>query len=248
MSAPGDRSHERRENLAELHSPLRSRLLGLEEPVDRSDWGAVVERSRGYRMSRHRSFAIVAGAAAVLSLALTASLLLLPGSRHPTPEAAPLRLALHLADGRGLVLYSVAKRARFLDSSAEQRSPRTTAIVRSLSGGPFHVRAALIHTAGGRLRGDEALVSFRLFTTSGLERAAGSAVLTCQYGFDRTAYCDGAVDLQDGMRLTASGTLNAAGVGSLVATGGYSADSSRSDHTAREPRYGTRRVAAAGGV
>ena len=48
-----------------------------------------------------------------------------------------------------------------------------------------------------------------MFTNAGLEKPAGSAVLTCQYGLDRNAYCDGAVELQDGVRLTGSGTLNA---------------------------------------
>ena len=244
MSGKGARSRERRENLAELDSVPRNRLLSLDEPVDRSDWAAVVQRSRVFRRSRYRSFALVASGAAVLSLAFTLSLVLLfPAAGHPRPGAAPLRLALHLSDGSGLVLYSGAKRAWFVDNSdgrlAGQPSGRTTprasetaAIVRSLSGGPFHVHAALIHAAStarhvtdGPLPGDQALVSFQVFTTAGLETTAGSAVLTCLYGFDRTAYCDGAVDLEDGVRLTASGTLNAdANHFTLVVTSGYGRD------------------------
>ena len=244
MSGHGGWSHERRENLAELDPVLRNRLLSLDEPVDRSDWGAVVKRSRVFRLSRYRSFAVAASGAAVLSLALALSLVLLfPGAGHPRPGAAPLRLAVHLGDGGGLVLYSVAKGARFLDNSDARLSGRpsgrtrpgasgTAAIVRSLSSGPFHVHAARFHAAstarhvtGGPLPGDETLVSFHLFTTAGLETTAGSAVLTCQYGFDRNAYCDGAVDLEDGVRLTASGTLNPdANHFTLVVASGYGRD------------------------
>ena len=237
MFGRGARSHERRENLAELDSVLRDRLLRLDEPVDRSDWAAVVQRSRVFRPSRYRSFALVASGAAVLSLALTLGLVpLLPGAGHPRPGAAPLRLSLHLSDGSGLVLYSVAERARFLDDSddrlAGQPSRRSAAILRSLNGGPFHVPAALLHAArtarrvtDGPLPGDRALVSFRVFTNAGLETPAGSAVLTCQYGLDRNAYCDGAVDLEDGVRLTGSGTLNAdANHYTLMVTSGYGRD------------------------
>ena len=235
MSGHGRSSHDRRANLAELDSALRSRLLDLDEPVDRSDWEAVVSRSTAARVSRYRSFAVVASAAAVLALALTVSLVrLFPATGHPRPEAAPVRLALHLGDGSGLVLYSVAKRTRFLDNSDGRLAggPSTVAIEHSLSGGPFHVRAALVraattapHVTDGPLPGDQALVSLHLFTTAGLKTTAGSAVMACQYGFDRNAYCNGAVDLRNGVRLTASGTLEA-GVDhfTLVATGGYGND------------------------
>lgn len=224
MFGGGASDRERREHLAELDPVLRDRLLGLDEPVDRSDWAAVVQRSRALRRSRHRSFAVVAGGAVVLSLACTSSLVLLfAGGGHPRSGAAPLRLALRLSNGRGLVLYSGAEGARFLDNSdgrpsgrATPRASRTAAIVRSLNGGPFHVPVSLsLATSAARgvtdgpLPGDQALVTLRVFTTAALETAAGSAVLTCRYGFDRNADCDGAVDLADGGRLTASGRLNA---------------------------------------
>jgi hypothetical protein len=237
MSGQGARSRERRENLAELDSVLRDRLPSLDEPIDRSDWAAVVQRSRVFRRSRYRSFALVASGAAVLSLAFTLSLVpLFEGAGHPRPGAAPLRLSLHLSDGSGLVLYSVPERARFFDNSDDRLAGRpsghSAATVRSLSGGPFHVPAALFHAAttardvtDGPLPGDRALVSFRVFTNAGLETPAGSAVLTCQYGLDRKAYCDGAVDLEDGMRLTGSGTLNAdANHYTLMVTSGYGRD------------------------
>jgi len=227
MPAPGGWGQERRENLAELDSVLRTRLLRLDEPVDRSDWGAVVERSRALRPSRYRSFAVVASGAAVLSLAFALSLgQLFPASGHPRRDAAPLQLALHLSDGSSLVLYSGARRARFLDYAdgrfAGRGSEHTTAetagtaaIARSLTDGPVHVSARFLHAANtatpateGPMPGDQALLSFRVFTTAGLDKTAGSAVLTCLYGVDRSAYCDGAVRLDDGMELSASGVLD----------------------------------------
>ncbi len=173
-------------------------------------------------------------------LAFTSSLVLLShGAGHPNTQAAPLRLALHLSDGSKLVLYSGTRQERFLDNSdnrlAGDPSARdtpsataTAAVVRSLSRGPFHVEAALIrvaatprHAKGDPLPGDQSLVSFPLFTTAGLDTTAGSAVLTCLYAVDRSAYCSGAVELEDGVQLTASGTLDADGVHfTLVVTGG----------------------------
>jgi len=223
-----------RENLAELDAALRDRVLGLDEPVDRSDWAAVVQRSQVVRRTRHRSLALAASGAAVLSVAVMVSLVpLFQGAGHPGPDAAPLRLSLHLSDGSGLVLYSVPARARFLDNAddrlAGQPSARRAAIVRSLSGGPFQVPAALVHVASttrhvtdGPLPGDRALVSFRVFRNAALDTPAGSAVLTCQYGLDRKAYCDGSVALVDGGRLTGSGTLNAdANHYTLMVTSGH---------------------------
>jgi hypothetical protein len=247
------RSHERRKMLAELDSALRSRLLRLDEPIDRSDWEAVVRRSRRFRLSRYRSLALVAGGAAVLSLALGSSWARLfqgPEDKDPRAGAAPLRLALHLGDGSGLVLYSVADQARSLDNPARSPRPGTAAIVRSLGRGPFHLQPAPVRAGDARRRatdaplpGDEALVSFHLFTTARLQTTAGAAVLTCRYGLDRNAYCNGAVELENGIRLTASGTLNAdASHCTLVVT-----SSDRRDTTGRKRRRAARPVAASNG-
>jgi hypothetical protein len=216
---------ERRENLAELDSVLRTRLVRLDEPVDRSDWADVVKRSGARRLSRHRSFAVAAGGAV---LAGTLCLVLLfAGAGQPRRGAAP-RPALQPNAASGLILYAVARRTQFLDNSAGPSSGRA-ATVRFLSGGLFHVHPALGHTASvGPLPGDQAVVSVRVYTTAGHEKTLGSAVLTCQYVSHRTAYCDGAVDLDDGVRLTASGTLDArANHFTLVATGSYGRDLAR---------------------
>jgi hypothetical protein len=156
----------------------------------------------------------------VLSLAFAVSVLPLVRHGESGTAAEPLRLSLQLSDGRGLVLYSVADHAGFFDNSDDRvaGAPRgqDAAVVRRLNSGPFHVPVELAHATrssqhalSGPLPGDRANVSFRVFTNAGLETPAGSAVLTCEYGLDRTAYCDGAFDLEDGVRLTGSGTLDA---------------------------------------
>src|SRR5581483_11330121 len=118
------RNRERRQNLDELDSSLRTRLLRLDEPVDRSDWTAVVTRSKAFRRSRIRSFAVVACGVAVLALALGLSLgRVSSGPPQPRAAATPLRLALRLGNGNGLVLYSVAKRSRVLDNPAGSTTP-----------------------------------------------------------------------------------------------------------------------------
>ncbi len=250
MSGQRSWTRERRKMLTELDSALRSRLLRLDEPIDRSDWEAVVRRSRRFRLSGYRSYAIVASGVAVLSLALGLSWArLFQDAGHPRAGAAPVRLVLHLGDGSGIVLYSVADQARFLDNPVQSTRRETAEIVRSLSGGPFHVQNAAFHGDAKRyvtdapLPGDEALVSFHFFTTARLQTTAGSALMSCQYGFDRNAYCNGAVALENGVRLTASGTLNADATHyTLVVTGGYGRDGAD-----RRPRRVTRHVAAASG-
>jgi hypothetical protein len=221
MPGRGARGGDDRGNLDEVDVTLRDRLLALDEPVDRADWAAVVRRSSRLRRSRRYSSVLVGGCALVLSLAFTVSVL--PVVRHgekPGIAAEPLRLSLHLSDGRGLVLYSVADHARFFDNSDDRVTDvsrrQDAAVVRRLNRGPFHVPVELAHATrssqhafAGPLPGDRALVSLRVFTNAGLETPAGSAVLACKYGLDRTAYCHGAFDLQDGVRLTGSGTLDA---------------------------------------
>jgi hypothetical protein len=210
-----------RGNLDEIDVTLRDRLLALDEPVDRADWEAVVRRSSGLRRSGRYSTVLVGGCALVLSLAFAVSVL--PLVRHggkPGTASGPLRLSLQLSDGRGLVLYSVADHAGFFDNSddrvADVSRQQDAAVVQRLNSGPFHVPVDVAHATRssqhaftGPLPGDRALVSLRVFTNAGLETPAGSAVLVCEYGLDGTAYCDGAFDLQDGLRLTGSGTLDA---------------------------------------
>ena len=94
-------------------------------------------------------------------------------------------------------------------------------------------------TANGPLPGDRALFTFNLYTTAGLERKTGSAVLTCQYGFDRNAICDAAFDLEDGSRLIASGVLNPGATTLTLAVTSPPNGHSPNEATARETRVNT---------
>ena len=59
----------------------------------------------------------------------------------------------------------------------------------------------------GPFPGDQAVFAFKLYTDSSRRTASGSAVLTCQYYFDRNGYCDVAYQLKGGT-LYGAGTLN----------------------------------------
>lgn len=73
----------------------------------------------------------------------------------------------------------------------------------------------------GPFAGDEALFSFDVYTTPGLQAKAGSAVYTCQYFFNKNAFCDASFQLKGGT-LIAAGTLNFEGKSfALAITGGY---------------------------
>ena len=253
---------ERRDNLDELDPMLRDRLLALDEPVGRSDWGAVVKRSRGVRLSSRRTWALgiaAAGLAALGAAGATLGLALTNGG-NPQSAASAVRLDVRLSPGSGLVLYShAARQDQFVDSSDDRLRGRASvsldrpaaavpaAIERTLTvTGPFRVDRALLRAAGslegeadGPLPGDRALLAFTLFTTAGLDRRAGSAVLTCQYGFEHNAFCNAAFDLADGSRLTASGVLEPGAKNlTLVATGG-STGQDATERILRQPERGT---------
>ncbi len=73
----------------------------------------------------------------------------------------------------------------------------------------------------GPFAGDEALFSFDVYTTPGLQSKAGSAVYTCWYYFNKNAFCDASFQLKGGT-LIAAGTLNFEGKAfALAITGGY---------------------------
>ena len=73
----------------------------------------------------------------------------------------------------------------------------------------------------GPFPGDQALFTFQLYATARLATPLGSAVYTCQYYFDKNAFCDATFRLKGGT-LIAAGTLNFNGhTFALAITGGY---------------------------
>jgi hypothetical protein len=73
----------------------------------------------------------------------------------------------------------------------------------------------------GPFPGDEALYSFDLFKNANLEAKAGSAVYTCQYYFDKYAYCDVSFQLIGGSLIGAGAFSFASKSFALAITGGY---------------------------
>jgi hypothetical protein len=53
-------------------------------------------------------------------------------------------------------------------------------------------------TRNGPFPGDEALFKFNAFSAGDLKKSAGTAVFTCQYNFNKNAFCDAAYELTDG--------------------------------------------------
>ncbi len=73
----------------------------------------------------------------------------------------------------------------------------------------------------GPFPGDEALYSFDVYSGKSLASKVGTAVYTCQYYFDKNAFCDATFQLAGGT-LVAAGTLNfTAPTFALAITGGY---------------------------
>ena len=117
-----------------------------------------------------------------------------------------------------LILYSVAEQEQYINNADD--------LSRGLGRNPFGNytdQAPLAHMSrAGPFPGDEALYSFNLYTTTSRGTRAGVAVFTCQYNFDRNAFCDVSFQLSDGGTLLASGAFNfAASRFSLAVTGGY---------------------------
>ena len=119
---------------------------------------------------------------------------------------------------RTLTLYSLAQQEQYINNS--------DSLVRGLGKNPFGNytdQAPLANkTPNGPFPGDEALYSFNLYSNPSLKKRAGSAIFTCQYNFDRNAFCDVSFTLRGGDALIASGAFNFAATRfSLAVTGGY---------------------------
>jgi hypothetical protein len=104
------------------------------------------------------------------------------------------------AAARVLTLYSVATAEQYVNNADDR--------ARGKGNNPFgnfrDASATVTHVGGAPFPGDEALFKFSLFADASLDRSAGSAIFTCQYNFNKNAYCDAVYQL-------ATGTLFAAG-------------------------------------
>jgi hypothetical protein len=129
----------------------------------------------------------------------------------PHPAAAA-------AGAQKLVLYSAAEQEQYVNNS----DSRILGVGNNPFGNFKDVAPVTTKNSHGPFPGDEAVFSFNLYTNASLTRRAGTAVFTCQYNFNKNAFCDAS------FRLTAGGTLIAAGgfnfnatSFTLAVTGGY---------------------------
>ena len=73
----------------------------------------------------------------------------------------------------------------------------------------------------GPFPGDEALFSFSVFKTGSLETSVCSAVFTCQYYFDKNAFCDVSFQMNGGTLMGAGAFNFNASKFAIAITGGY---------------------------
>jgi hypothetical protein len=99
--------------------------------------------------------------------------------------------------------------------------------LRGMSTNPFNFKAETVilgkngkEKGNGPFPGDDILYAFKLFTDTKRTKPAGTAMLTCYYGFKKLATCDSYFDLGKGLVL-ASGQVPFGGTHfTLAVTGG----------------------------
>jgi hypothetical protein len=150
--------------------------------------------------------------ASFLALALTALLVTVSATASPSGVAAE--------HAKTLTLYATAEQEQYVNNS--------DSLQRGEGNNPFgnykDLEPLANKNANGPFPGDEALFSFNLYTGPSLQKRAGTALFTCQYNFNKNAFCDASFQLASGGTLIASGAFNfTASKFSLAVTGGYGA-------------------------
>lgn len=97
---------------------------------------------------------------------------------------------------RTLTLYSVATEEQFVNNADDRQRGKGNNPF-----GNFHDSTATTKELGnGPFPGDEALFKFNLYKSGDLKKITGSAIFTCEYNFNKHAFCNVTYD-------TGSGTL-----------------------------------------
>jgi hypothetical protein len=117
-------------------------------------------------------------------------------------------------------VYSIPTHEAFVANADDEvrgdvSNPFGTHISRKASG------LANLDEKQGPFPGDEALFSFNVFKTGSLETSVGSAVFTCQYYFDKNAFCDVSFQMNGGTLMGAGAFNFNASKFALAITGGY---------------------------
>lgn len=143
----------------------------------------------------------------IIFLALLGSLMLLvTASRGSATTNAAQRFTLYSVATEEQFVNNEDDRARGKGNNPFGNYKDTTAVTKEVGNGPFP--------------GDEALFIFNIYSNPSLKKKTGTASFTCQYGFDKNAFCDAAYTLAGG-NLIGAGTFNFnAGKFAIAITGG----------------------------
>jgi len=146
----------------------------------------------------------------------------LTGNLTSTPSAKLSQRVAFVLDpipaqqARTLTFASVPTSEQFLNHADD----RQRGYGNNPFGGFLQAKATTSEKNNGPFPGDQALFEFNIYSGKDLNRLAGSAVFTCNYGFNRIGFCDALYQLSGGT-LVAEGALDFnAKTFSLVVTGG----------------------------
>jgi hypothetical protein len=119
---------------------------------------------------------------------------------------------------RALTLYSVATGLQYINSADDSARGQVNNPLYSTQNRLSPKNAV---NGKGPYAGDVALYALKLYSNPTLKRAAGSAVYTCYFNYDRHALCQAYYKLKGGSTLVASGPINFNASGfTIVVTGG----------------------------
>jgi len=138
-----------------------------------------------------------------------------------------------------LVLASVPTAEQFLNHADDRQ--------RGFGNNPFgnfiQQKKTTTEQNNGPFPGDQALFEFNIFSASDAKKLAGTAVFTCNYGFQKLGFCDATYALSGGT-LVASGSVDFnASTFSLVVTGGTGKYGNAAGELAASPaQHGSQRL------
>ena len=102
-----------------------------------------------------------------------------------------------------MTVYSLATEEQFVNNADDR--------ARGKGNNPFgnykDLTATTAEKGNGPFPGDEALFKFSIYQSSDLKKSAGTAVFTCQYNFNKNAFCDASYALPGGT-LVGAGAFN----------------------------------------
>ena len=139
------------------------------------------------------------------ALGSTLSLMLLTGITSLALFAADATATTRIAGSRqgALRLYSVATAEQFINNEDDR--------ARAQGNSPFgnfkDTAAVAKETGNGPFPGDQSLFTFDVYKSSDLKTKIGTATFSCQYNFNKNAFCEAVYTLKNGT-LYGAGAFN----------------------------------------